>query len=242
MPRGVYKRTEKIRLAYSRENFSNETKEKKRVAHLRENLSGEALENMRKAQLGKHHTKETKEKMRLAKLGKIPWMKGRHHTKESIKKMKLAQLGKPSGMLGRRHTKESIEKIKETLKDRIPWNRDKKGCYTKEVLKRILCRRIPTSLEEKFQSIVDKYNLPYKYVGDGSFIIGRYNPDFINTNSEKIAIEVYARYYKKRNHISIEDWKIKRSKIFKQYGWKIIYFNEIEVNEENILSELRKEK
>jgi len=54
--------------------------------------------------------------------------------------------------------------------------------------------------------------------------------------------EVYARYYKKRNHISIEDWKIQRSEVFKQYGWEIVYFNEIEVNEENILNKLNKVK
>jgi len=238
MPSGVYERTEKIRFAHSRENWSDETRERKRISHLKENLSDETLERMRKAQLGKHYTNEAKEKMRLAHLGKPSPMKGKHHTKEAIKKMRLSQKGKPSGMLGKRHTKKSIEKMRETLKGRIPWNKGKTGCYSEEILKRILHRRIPTSLEEKFQSIVNKYNLPYKYVGDGSFIIGRYNPDFINTNSEKIAVEVYARYYKKRNNISIEDWKIKRSEVFRQYGWEIVYFNEIEVNEENVLSKL----
>jgi len=38
--------------------------------------------------------------------------------------------------------------------------------------------------------------------------------------------------------MSIEDWKIKRSEVFKQYGWEIVYFNENEVNEENVLSKL----
>lgn len=108
-----------------------------------------------------------------------------------------------------------------------------------ETLKRMLRRRMPSSLEERFQNIIDKRNLPYKYVGNGAFILGSYNPDFINTNSEKIAIEVFARYYKKRNKISIEEWKKKRTQVFQNYGWKLLFFNEIQVNEKNVLKVLR---
>ncbi len=102
----------------------------------------------------------------------------------------------------------------------------------------MLTRRIPSSLEEKFQKIADKYSLPYKYVGNGEFFIEKCNPDFINTNSEKIAIEVYARFYKEIGNRTIEDWKRKRAKVFNKYGWEIVYFDETEVNEKNILEKL----
>lgn len=108
-----------------------------------------------------------------------------------------------------------------------------------EYLKKVLRRRIPTGLEIKFQSIVDKYGLPYKYVGNGSFILGGKCPDFINTNNEKIAIEVYARYHKRWPDKTIEEWKMERSKVFEKYGWKIIYFDEIEVNEKNVLEKIK---
>lgn len=78
-----------------------------------------------------------------------------------------------------------------------------------------------------------------KHVGNGVFILGRFNPDFINTDSEKVAIEVYARYYKLKRPESIGEWKKKRSEVFKSYGWKLLFFNEIEVNEENVLKILR---
>lgn len=110
---------------------------------------------------------------------------------------------------------------------------------SEELLKRILKRRIPSSLEVQFQNIIDRYKLPYKYVGNGSFILGSYNPDFINTNSEKIAVEVYARYYKRRNKISIEEWKEKRLEVFESYGWKLLFFDETEVTEKNVLKLLR---
>ena len=174
--------------------------------------------------------------------------KGYKQTEEHIEKVRLAHLGKKHPMtwihplLGKRHSSGTKRKIAETMMGNTNASGNKGKTITKDQLKKMLRRHIPTSLEEKFQSIVDKYNLPYKYVGDGSFIIGRYNPDFINTNSEKIAVEVYARYYKKRNNISIEDWKIQRSNIFRQYGWQIMYFNEIEVNEENILNKLNEVK
>lgn len=108
-----------------------------------------------------------------------------------------------------------------------------------ELIKACLRRRIPSSLEEQFQDIINKHNLPYKYVGNGEFILGSYNPDFINTNSEKIAVEVYVRYYKRRNEVGIEEWKKKRSEVFKSYGWTLLFFDEIEVSEKNVLKVLR---
>ena len=183
------------------------------------------------------------------KEGLIPWNKDKKnpYLKSTIEAMSKAKKGL------------HISKDTEFKKGFTPWNKGLKGCYilskkhkqnisesmkemllkNPERLRKILTRRIPTSLEEKFQKIIDKYNLPYKYVGNGKFFIERYNPDFINTNHEKIAIEVYARYYKKRNHKNVERWKEERQKIFNKYGWKILYFNEVEVNEKNVLEKIK---
>jgi len=108
-----------------------------------------------------------------------------------------------------------------------------------ERVRRTLTRRIPSSLESKFEDIVNKYNLPYKFVGDGSFMLGNRNPDFININGDKIAIEVYARYYKLRCNETIDGWKEERCRIFAEYGWSIIFFDETQVTESNVLRELR---
>ena len=94
-------------------------------------------------------------------------------------------------------------------------------------------------MESKFEDIVNKYNLPYKFVGDGSFMLGNRNPDFININGDKIAIEVYARYYKLRCNETIDGWKEERCRIFAEYGWSIIFFDETQVTESNVLRELR---
>lgn len=115
-----------------------------------------------------------------------------------------------------------------------PWLR------TKEVIKKALRRRLPSSLEAKFQAIVDKYQLPYKFVGNGKFFIERKNPDFININGEKKAVEVYARIHKEKlRNLSIGKWKKERQEVFAKYGWEIIFFDEVELNEENVLAVLK---
>lgn len=115
-----------------------------------------------------------------------------------------------------------------------PWLR------TQETIKKALRRHPISSLEEKFQKIVDKYQLPYRYVGNGQFFIERKNPDFININGEKKAVEVYARKHKEKlRNMTIEEWKKERQDIFAKYGWKIVFFDEVQLNEENVRSTLK---
>lgn len=151
-------------------------------------------------------------------------------------------------MKDKHHTKETKRKISRTSKGKhySPETEFKKGQVSlrkgiklsKETIMKILRRRTPSSLESKFLEIIDKYNLPYKYVGNGSFFIGHYNPDFININGKKIAIEVYAKYHKRRNYLDIDKWKEKRIKIFKKYGWEILFFDEMQIKEDYILKVL----
>jgi len=162
--------------------------------------------------------------------GGIPWNKGR-----GVKKVRFVNDAKfKKGMVpwnkGLPWSEEVKAKIGAANKGRV---------LSPEHISKILTRRIPTSLETKFQDIIDKYKLPYKFVGDGSFMIGRKNPDFININGDKIAIEVYAKYYKLRNNETIDGWKKERQRIFAEYGWSLIFFDAMQVNEKNVLKELK---
>lgn len=157
-------------------------------------------------------------------------MLGKKHTPESRKNMSDGhaglQIGEENPMFGKSHSAESRKKISIANKGRKP---------SAETIRKFLSRRTPSSLEMKFLGIIEKNNLPYKFVGDGSFMIGRKNPDFININGDKIAIEVYARYYKLRHAETVQEWMDDRKRVFKEYGWSVIFFDETQVTESNVL-------
>jgi len=85
--------------------------------------------------------------------------------------------------------------------------------------------RSPNKPEQKLIEIIDKYNLPYKFVGNGEFIIGGKNPDFLNINGEKKLIEIYGIYWHRNDNP--ED----RINLFKQYGFNTIIFWENELDD-----------
>lgn len=86
----------------------------------------------------------------------------------------------------------------------------------RNTLKGLLKR--PTSLEQRFIKFFTDHRLPFKYVGDGSFLIGYKNPDFVNTDGRKIVIEVSNSFF----HRDKPDWATKRAAHFKKYGWDCI--------------------
>jgi very-short-patch-repair endonuclease len=82
----------------------------------------------------------------------------------------------------------------------------------------------PTNIEQTVIDVINEYNLPYKYVGNGEVIIEGKNPDFINVNGLKSVIEVYGRYWHQ-----IED-EPERIEFFLRYGFRtlILWDREIE--------------
>ena len=100
----------------------------------------------------------------------------------------------------------------------------------KAIIKGLMKR--PTSLEQKLIEIIQKYRLPYKYVGDGSFLIGFKNPDFINTAGDKSCIEVANRFHHQG------DWAVKRREHFKRYGWDCAIIFEDQLDESKIINDL----
>lgn len=173
--------------------------------------------------LGHKVSKETKDKISSTKKG--------HSTSEETR-IKIRD--KLRGRTMYQMTNTIRKKISSTEKARKV-NVGKK--LSKEQVRNNLRRRTPSSLETKMITIIDKLHLPYKFVGDGKFFIENRNPDFINCNGEKIAVEVFYRGFKTKkcfqNH-NLEEWKAEREKVFAKYGWKIIFLDETQVNEEEI--------
>lgn len=173
----------------------------------------------------------TKEKIRQSMIGRY---KGYKHSDESRKHMSEAHLGqKPSntGITGVfHHSEDTRKKISNSMTGRK---------LTKEHIRNALRRRPMSSLEKKFNDIIQRHNLPYKFVGNGDFFIERKNPDFISTDQNKVAVEVYFTRQKaafKNN--GIEGWIKERTEIFNKYGWTIIFFSEVDITEELVLEAL----
>ena len=182
---------------------------------------------------GQKLSEETKRKMSNSRKGEKHPFYGKHHSKEAKKKISQSKKGKPSHRKGVILSSEIKKKISDAKKGILP---------SKEIIRKRLQRRLMSSLEIKFNNIIQKHNLPYKFVGNGEFFIERKNPDFINTNGEKIAIEVFYKRHKllfgQSKGKTIEDWKQERQSIFNKYGWKILFFDEVECREDNILKRI----
>ena len=160
------------------------------------------LEGTDKPMLGKHHSAETralKSKQTKAYMDAHPDV-----AKERIRRMKEVY---PSS----KHSKV----LKKLYKN--PEFHDK-------IMAAQMHSRKMSSYEQRVLDLIQKYHLPYKFVGNGEVWIGQKNPDFINTNGEKKIIEVYSEY-----HVGFwkdKDYEVKRSRLFAKYGFQTIFLTE----------------
>lgn len=73
--------------------------------------------------------------------------------------------------------------------------------------------RKPSDIEQRLIDIIERFNLPYKYVGNGEFLLGGKNPDFLNVNGHKKLIEMFGDMWHKRGS------EVGRQAFFRQYGF-----------------------
>lgn len=205
-------------------------------------------ENISKALKGRTFSEEWKKNISLSKKGTKPWIIGKHLSLEVRKKLSIKNKG-------RKHTEEEKRKMSIFQKNRMK-DKTKTPFYgrhhTKEVkeAQRLLRKSIRISThhtkpEKIFLSFIEEYNLPYKYVGDGKFWIEDINPDFINCNGEKIAIEIFGDYWHKQmKGLKWERTEEGRKYILKKYGWKgiVIWESEIKKLESKKIYELLLER
>ena len=140
--------------------------------------------------------------------------------------------------ISRKGTKLSEKtKRKIKLKSIKNWqNPEYREKVVKNAVKGLLKR--PTSFEKIIIDLIKEYNLPYKYVGDGAFLIGYKNPDFVEINGKKICVEVFYNYFKERDFGTVENYKEQRSRHFAKYGWKTIFIDEKQIQNTEIILKL----
>jgi len=170
-------------------------------------------------------------------------------SKETRLKISMALKGKRTGeknpFYGKHHTPETKAKLSKKFKGR------KFSIDTRRKISEARKRhKIPlhhTLPELIFERICKKYSLPFRYVGDGSFWIENINPDFIECNGKKIAVEIFGDYWHSpllNQHIEWNRTYEGRRAILKKYGWDVIIFWESDLKKEGselfVLRELEK--
>lgn len=75
----------------------------------------------------------------------------------------------------------------------------------------------PNGLERQIMGVITKNNLPFRFVGDRKFWIGKCNPDFVHKNPKvRLCIEVANVFHHKWNYSSSRRKKLQR------HGWSAI--------------------
>jgi hypothetical protein len=94
----------------------------------------------------------------------------------------------------------------------------------------------PTPREKLLIRFFSKNNLPYKYVGNLSLIVGKKNPDFVH-NNKKILIEHFSG---RNTSTKLKKIFSSRKQYFKRYGYKTyVIFHEELKNKECLLKKVK---
>lgn len=95
-----------------------------------------------------------------------------------------------------------------------------------------------TKPEKTVLNVIEKNNLPFKYVGDGEEIVGTFNPDFIHKEARKV-IEVFGRaFHDPEASFFTIDWKRQpegRREVFKQHGYECLILWDDELDSEDFI-------
>jgi len=194
-----------------------EIREKSRIANLGKTRSEEQNQKNSQTLKKRWQKPEFRQKMteairlRFKKYGSP--LKGRYLSEEHKKKI---------SWLGRKHTDKTRAKMSQSA-----GGRHKTPEWISNIMK---ARGIkPNLVEQALINIFVEYNLPFKYVGRGDFILGGKCPDFLNVDGKKQLIELFGIYYHPLFDMA------KRIEHFRQYGFSTLIIWEDELGDKKRL-------
>lgn len=154
---------------------------------------------------GCHHSLETKRKLSIFAMNrwaKIPPEK-RKFTEEH--KRKIGRSGERNPMYGKPNPNRNYMvqfKSAEFQAKRL------RGLHKR-----------PTRPEAILIRIIERYSLPFEYVGDGTVMIEGLNPDFISSSNKHKIVEVFGEYWHKEIPDSATDTENGRKEFFGNIGY-----------------------
>ena len=226
----------KIRDANIGRKHSDETKAKISVAKTGHCLTEEQRANQSRAKMGHIVSEGTRAKIRRRLMGNVNGLGNRAHTgrivtPETRYKLSLAGKGrkdteetkynKSQARIGMKFTKEHCVSIGKSKK--VEWQDPE---WKDKVVKaqRLGCHVRPNKAESALLALLEhEYPEDWAFVGDGSFVIGGKNPDFVNVNGKKQIMELFGDYW----HRGEEPQG--RIDIFRSYGFNTLVIWESEL-------------
>lgn len=241
---------------FYKHHHTEEAKEKNRLAHKKtyeERFGNKEAEKIRKKQSITLKCLYGEGKIKVWSIGLTK------ETDKRVRKMSESLKGKFAGkknpMYGKSPTKEQREHHSKILKEKykkgelIPYwlgkkrldmygenNLMKRPNIASKVLES-LCKR-PTKLEQQLIILIKQNNLPFKYVGNGEFIVGGRCPDFLNINGKKQIIEIFGRYWHSpiyRPTMSYKQTYRATIEHYKKYGFGCLIIWDYELKDSNMI-------
>ena len=131
---------------------------------------------------------------------------------------------------------DKVSKTQKTTSAFFWLNKDPE--FMKKRMKAVMKK--PTKPELRVLKIIEDYDFPFKYVGDGEKIIGGYNPDFVATDGSKKVIEVFGRAFHDPEvsflkKISFNRTFDGRKMVMRQYGYDCLILWDNELGDEDIV-------
>lgn len=211
---------------------------------------------------GKKFSPEHIARMKVGMKGRIPWNKGIPRTQEIKEMLSRVHKGKTISQEVRLKTSKTMTRVAKernfarhfpplTTEAREQRARDlAKIAKERNFVKHFSVGRTvsPNKAEQQFQSLCEKHKLPFKFTGNHSFWIGNINPDFIEVNGHKIAVDIFGDYWHTPLFLgqAIKPYGTEsgRKTIAKEYGWSLVIIWQSEFTlpdaEQRILEKLRR--
>lgn len=176
---------------------------------------------------------------------RIGGRKNKGNKRPDFRKNSFVGIGPNNPFYGKKHSEETRKKISEHAKNLGRFkklNNDPE--FQKKRFKGLIKR--PNKPEMLLNRLLQEmYPGEYKYVGDGSLIIERLSPDFVNVNGKKKIIELFGEQYHHPDY-AVRELKYRatedgRKEIFGRFGYDtlIVWAKELYHNEEELKNKIK---